>query len=102
MGFTAAPFTPEEAARRAQQLLQFLELVPVEYGRGVKGDRVTRDFEITDYAEYARMLGLAAVVMRTPDEIEPGWERALAETRPVLVQAFCDPEVSPLPPHRAP
>ena len=38
-GFTAAPFTPEEAARRAQQLLQFLALVPVEYGRGVKGDQ---------------------------------------------------------------
>ena len=38
-GFTAAPFTPEEAARRAQQLLQFLSLVPVEYGRGVKGDQ---------------------------------------------------------------
>ncbi|MDA0163155.1 FTR1 family protein [Solirubrobacter ginsenosidimutans] len=47
-GFTAAPFTPEEAARRAQQLLQFLSLVPVEYGRGTKGDRVTRDFEITE------------------------------------------------------
>jgi high-affinity iron transporter len=47
-GFTAAPFTPQEAARRAQQLLQFLSLVPVEYGRGVKGDQVTRDFEITE------------------------------------------------------
>src|SRR6478609_7947934 len=47
-GFTAAPFTAEEAARRAQQLLQFLALVPVEYGRGVKGDHVTRDFEITE------------------------------------------------------
>jgi high-affinity iron transporter len=47
-GFTAAPFTPEEAARRAQQLLQFLELVPVEYGRGVKGTNVTKDFEITE------------------------------------------------------
>ena len=47
-GFTAAPFTPEEAARRAQQLLQFLSLVPVEYGRGVKDDQVTRDFEITE------------------------------------------------------
>jgi pyruvate dehydrogenase (quinone) len=52
-----------------------------------------------DYAEYARMLGLAAVVMRTPDEVVPGWERALAQTRPVLVQAFVDPEVPPLPPH---
>ena len=47
-GFTAAPFTPEEAARRAQQLLQFLALVPVEYGRGVKDDQVTRDFEIQE------------------------------------------------------
>jgi high-affinity iron transporter len=47
-GFTAAPFTAEEAARRAQQLLQFLALVPVEYGRGVKGTHVTRDFEITE------------------------------------------------------
>ena len=37
-GFTAAPFTAEEAARRAQQLLRFLALVPVEYGRGVSGD----------------------------------------------------------------
>ena len=48
VGFTAAPFTPAEAARRAQQLLQFLALVPVEYGRGVKDDQVTRDFEITE------------------------------------------------------
>lgn len=48
VGFTAAPFTPEEAARRAQQLLQFLELVPVEYGRGVKDTNVTRDFEIQE------------------------------------------------------
>jgi pyruvate dehydrogenase (quinone) len=47
-----------------------------------------------DYAEYARMLGLGAVVMRTPDDIGPGWERALAETRPVLIQAFCDPDVA--------
>jgi high-affinity iron transporter len=47
-GFTAAPFTSEEAARRAQQLLRFLALVPVEYGRGVKGTRVNLDFEIQE------------------------------------------------------
>lgn len=47
-GFTAAPFTDEEAARRAQQLLRFLALVPVEYGRGTKDDRVTLDFEIQE------------------------------------------------------
>jgi high-affinity iron transporter len=68
-GFTAAPFTPEEAARRAQQLLQFLALVPVEYGRGVKDDHVTRDFEITE-----------AVAFRT------GAEGALADLRDQLAK----------------
>ncbi|HMJ02345.1 MAG TPA: FTR1 family protein, partial [Conexibacter sp.] len=47
-GFTAAPFTQEEAARRAQQLLRFLALVPVEYERGTDDDRVTLDFEIQE------------------------------------------------------
>ena len=47
-GFTAAPFTAAESARRAQQLLRFVALVPVEYGRGVKDDRVTKDFEIQE------------------------------------------------------
>jgi high-affinity iron transporter len=47
-GFTAAPFTAKESARRAQQLLRFLALVPVEYARGVKGTRVTLDFEIQE------------------------------------------------------
>ncbi|HWV84921.1 MAG TPA: FTR1 family protein [Capillimicrobium sp.] len=52
-GFTAAPFTPEEAARRAQQLTRFLALVPVEYERGVDGDRVTLDFEIQEALAFA-------------------------------------------------
>jgi len=47
-GFTAAPFTAAESARRAQQLLRFVALVPVEYGRGVKDGRVTLDFEIQE------------------------------------------------------
>jgi high-affinity iron transporter len=47
-GFTAAPFTREEAARRAQQLLRFLALVPVEYGRGVHDRRVTLAFEVQE------------------------------------------------------
>jgi high-affinity iron transporter len=47
-GFTAAPLTGEEAARRAQQLLRFAALVPVEHGRGVSDGRVTKDFEIQE------------------------------------------------------
>ena len=46
--FTAAPLTAEESARRAQQLLRFLALVPVEYDRGVSGTQVTLDFEIQE------------------------------------------------------
>ena len=33
-GFTAAPFTPEEQVRRANQLTRFLDLIPVEYDHG--------------------------------------------------------------------
>ena len=33
--FRAAPLSPAEQSRRAGQLLRFLSLVPVEYGRGV-------------------------------------------------------------------
>jgi pyruvate dehydrogenase (quinone) len=51
------------------------------------------------YAEYARMLGLDGIVMRTPEDIVPGWERALAAGRPVVIEAHVDPDVPPLPPH---
>ena len=47
-GFTAAPFTPEEQARRANQLAKFVSLIPVEYGHGVEGTRVTVSFEIQE------------------------------------------------------
>jgi pyruvate dehydrogenase (quinone) len=51
------------------------------------------------FAEYARSLNFETIVMRTPDDIVPGWESAMAMRRPVLVEAFTDPEVPPLPPH---
>ena len=46
--FRAAPLSPEEQSRRAGQLLRFLSLVPVEYGRGVADGLVTRDLEIQE------------------------------------------------------
>jgi high-affinity iron transporter len=45
-GFTAAPFTPEEEARRAQQLIRFLDLVPIEYDHGTEDGHVTIPFEL--------------------------------------------------------
>src|SRR5215207_1213087 len=46
--FRAAPLSPDEQSRRAGQLLRFLSLVPVEYGRGVADRRVTRDIEVQE------------------------------------------------------
>ena len=56
-GFTAAPFTPEEQARRAQQLTRFLDLIPVEYDRGTEDGEVTLTFETQEavaFSEAAR------------------------------------------------
>ncbi len=47
-GFRAVPLGPEERVRRAGQLQRFLELVPIEYDRGVEDGRVTLDFEIQE------------------------------------------------------
>jgi len=66
-GFTAAPFTADEAARRAQQLLRFLALVPVEYGRGVSGTRVHLDFEIQEAAAFRT--GAAAAFADLRDQL---------------------------------
>ncbi len=47
-GFTAAPFTAVEQARRAQQLVRFLDLVPIEYRDGTDDGKVTIPFEIQE------------------------------------------------------
>jgi pyruvate dehydrogenase (quinone) len=51
------------------------------------------------YARYAEMLGLKGITMCKPEDIRPGWKEALAADRPVVVEAYTDPEVPPLPPH---
>ena len=47
-GFVAAPFTPEEEARRAVQLTRFLDLVPIEYDDGTDDGQVTIPFELQE------------------------------------------------------
>ncbi|MEZ4682524.1 MAG: hypothetical protein R2932_50785 [Caldilineaceae bacterium] len=47
-GFRAAPLLPTEQVQRAGQLLRFLNLVGVEYGRGVRNGAVTSDLEIRE------------------------------------------------------
>jgi high-affinity iron transporter len=47
-GFRAAPLSQADQVRRAGQLLRFLSLVPVEYGRGVRNGQVAVDLEIRE------------------------------------------------------
>lgn len=54
------------------------------------------------FAEYARTLGLLGIQMKTPEDIAGAWDEALAARRPVIVEAYTDPEVPPLPPHIEP
>ncbi len=58
-GFRAAPLSEEEELRRAGQLLRFLALVPIEYGRGVADGRVTLAFEIQEAVTFRDGAALA-------------------------------------------
>ena len=70
--------------------------------RVLEGDpklKATQDIPEFNYALYAEQCGLAGIRMETPDDVAPGWERALAADRPCLIDAVVDPTVPPLPPH---
>ncbi len=69
---------------------------------GIPKFEASQDLPDFPYAEYGRMLGLEAVTMAGPEDVAPGWDRALAAERPVVVEAVVDPEVPPLPPHIRP
>jgi pyruvate dehydrogenase (quinone) len=51
------------------------------------------------YAGYAEMLGLKGIRVDAPEQIGDAWEHALKADRPVLLEAYTDPNVPPLPPH---
>jgi len=51
------------------------------------------------YARYAEMLGLRGIRVDKPEQITEAWDRALASDRPVVFEAYTDPNVPTLPPH---
>jgi pyruvate dehydrogenase (quinone) len=51
------------------------------------------------YAAFAHDIGLEAIMVDTPEELGPAWERALSCDRPAVLDVRCDPEVPPIPPH---
>jgi len=51
------------------------------------------------YHRFAELIGLDGIFVDRPDALAPAWERALAASRPVVLEVKTDPEVPPLPPH---
>jgi high-affinity iron transporter len=64
-GFRAAPLSQEDQARRGRQLLLYLSLVPVEYGRGVKQGQVLLDLEIQEAQAFVDAAKAAFADLRT-------------------------------------
>ncbi len=51
------------------------------------------------YARFAELLGFKGIRVDRPDDVAPAWDAALQADRPVVFEAFTDPNVSLLPPH---
>lgn len=51
------------------------------------------------YHRYAELIGLKGIFVDNPDQIGSAWDEALTEDRPVILEAYTDPNVPPLPPH---
>ena len=70
--------------------------------RAMQGDPknpMTQRIPELNYAAYADLIGLKGIRVETPDEIESAWDQAFSADRPVVIDALCDPNVPPLPPH---
>jgi pyruvate dehydrogenase (quinone) len=59
----------------------------------------SQDLPAFPFARYAEMLGLEGIELSSPDQIASAWNVALSADRPVVIDAHCDPDVPPLPPH---
>jgi len=51
------------------------------------------------YHRYAELLGLKGIFVNDPERVGAAWDEALAADRPVVLEAYTDPNVPPLPPH---
>ena len=51
------------------------------------------------YHKYAELCGLKGIFVDDPEKIGAAWDEALGADRPVILEAYTDPNVPPLPPH---
>jgi pyruvate dehydrogenase (quinone) len=59
----------------------------------------SQDMPRFKYADYARLIGLEGILLDKPEQIGHAWDYALSADRPAVIDAHCDPDVPPLPPH---
>ena len=55
-----------------------------------------------NYARVAEALGVRGIRVERPDDVGAAWDQALAADQPVVIDALCDPDVPPIPPHATP
>jgi pyruvate dehydrogenase (quinone) len=51
------------------------------------------------YADFATSVGLGAITVTRPEQLEGAWKEALDADRPFVLDVHCDPEIPPIPPH---
>jgi pyruvate dehydrogenase (quinone) len=70
--------------------------------RALQGDPMnpmTQRIPDVRYAEFAEIIGLRGVRVEQPEDIGDAWRQAFDADRPFVIDAVCDPNVPPLPPH---
>lgn len=93
--------------RWADQRIIFLvlnnrELSQVSWEMRVAGEPKfvdSQDLPDFPYAAFAESIGLAGVRVDDPDDVGEAWDEAFAAKRPVVFEAYTDPDVATLPPH---
>lgn len=59
----------------------------------------SQELQPFSYARYAELCGLRGLTMNETSDIGVIWDQALAADRPVVIDAYTDPEIACLPPH---
>ncbi len=70
--------------------------------RAQSGDpkfEAAQDVPDVRFSSYAELLGLKGIFVDHPDHVADAWREAFAADRPVVLEAYTDPEIPPLPPH---
>jgi len=66
---------------------------------GVGKTESTQSIPDFPYHKYAELIGLKGIFVNDPEKMGAAWDEALSADRPVILEAYTDPNVPPLPPH---